>query len=976
MKEFIRTGASRAVVTITIENSGKSPYKPNIYGSKIIIRRTFDHKSSNYKIKNEHGENKYSTREELNSILDFFEIVIDNPLAILSQDAARSFLTSSNSHSMYTFLSKGISHEAWRKSSSATCATIQETSQSYLTLRDEVSKLKRKQETLTKEFKELNDQKEIGLRLALLVKQIRWKAVENRENTVASEEKKLTHLQDNLSRMEAESQNNEAIVQDFDQETSNKNVELTEVTSKVTEAAEELQRSKGDVYKAEKGFQAAKADAFSARREVNKVQSEISRLEKALQAEVQRTELGGLHREQEKLRAKQATMKEKLKVIDTNVESLGDSNDIQDEIAKLKPKRAQVQAEISDLQQEINDVKASISSLKAADSKFENVFGGKILDLLSAINQCSSHFSSPPLGPVGRYITLKDPDWISILGRQLRKSLNAFVVENSKDRATLIKIMRRVQVEFPIIVSKSDMYSYEQSMPDRQEFKVLLDVLEFSNEHIKRVMIDQHNIERIILIKDRNKAESVMYNHPRNVFRCLALQNERSGFLIGGSKGASSSAPIYGVQPPYQMRTEKNDPNQMRYLEDKLRALDQKRMDRGKQLQTVTNEIRQKHEDVARVEESIRKLRKSAHALQKELEIIEDKLSQDIDESQRTVIEGLITEEQNKLDVYKNQLEAAEDYSASMEADYKDFTELCKQCDTKVKKAIEVKNSIEDQIYAIRQEKEKFLERVARAEQRKAKVKTDIAEQEAKVNSERNAVELLTQQAMDSAPERITVAQSMDSLQKQHQRAEIELQKSQARSKSRTLDVVSRELVEAKKEYMMSATQFKAVWETNKKIDKMYSRRDKGYHEFLMQTTKNIQNNFANILRQRDFEGDLQINHEDETMIVRSSRKGQGTKAGAGEKDIKGLSGGEKSFSQIALLLAVWSAMSCHIRGLDEWDVFMDEVTRSVSMRLMVDAINDGDLSKGQTIFITPNPMTEVADKQHVKIFRLADPRR
>ena len=39
--------------------------------------------------------------------------------------------------------------------------------------------------------------------------------------------------------------------------------------------------------------------------------------------------------------------------------------------------------------------------------------------------------------------------------------------------------------------------------------------------------------------------------------------------------------------------------------------------------------------------------------------------------------------------------------------------------------------------------------------------------------------------------------------------------------------------------------------------------------------------------------------------------------------DIKSLSGGEKSYSTICLLLALWDAMDVPFRALDEFDVFM-----------------------------------------------------
>jgi len=91
-------------------------------------------------------------------------------------------------------------------------------------------------------------------------------------------------------------------------------------------------------------------------------------------------------------------------------------------------------------------------------------------------------------------------------------------------------------------------------------------------------------------------------------------------------------------------------------------------------------------------------------------------------------------------------------------------------------------------------------------------------------------------------------------------------------------------------------------------------------------------------------------------------------------RETKTLSGGEKSFSTICLLLSIWEAMGSPIRCLDEFDVFMDSVNRATSMTMMIQAARR---SVGrQFILITPQSMNNVEMGDDVKVHRMSDPER
>ncbi|CRK22251.1 hypothetical protein BN1723_012635 [Verticillium longisporum] len=80
------------------------------------------------------------------------------------------------------------------------------------------------------------------------------------------------------------------------------------------------------------------------------------------------------------------------------------------------------------------------------------------------------------------------------------------------------------------------------------------------------------------------------------------------------------------------------------------------------------------------------------------------------------------------------------------------------------------------------------------------------------------------------------------------------------------------------------------------------------------------------------------------------------------------------SFSSICMLLAIWEAMGSPLRCLDEFDVFMDNVNRTISTKMLIDAARRS-VSR-QYIMITPNAIEGRASLgKDVNIIRLTDPR-
>ncbi|XP_023933527.1 structural maintenance of chromosomes protein 6-like, partial [Lingula anatina] len=93
-----------------------------------------------------------------------------------------------------------------------------------------------------------------------------------------------------------------------------------------------------------------------------------------------------------------------------------------------------------------------------------------------------------------------------------------------------------------------------------------------------------------------------------------------------------------------------------------------------------------------------------------------------------------------------------------------------------------------------------------------------------------------------------------------------------------------------------------------------------------------------------------------------------------GAKDMRALSGGERSFSTVCFILALWDAMESPFRCMDEFDVYMDMVNRRISMDMLMEVAKNQKTR--QFIFLTPQNMSNLQPSPTLKIFKMPDPQR
>ncbi len=106
VQAFIRKGETSAELTITLANEGPEAYKPELYGKEIHIIRKIHAKKSEYKVLSDHRKLISTQKDTVAEIIQALSISPENPLCILHQEIAKTFLLNSDARKKYQFYMK------------------------------------------------------------------------------------------------------------------------------------------------------------------------------------------------------------------------------------------------------------------------------------------------------------------------------------------------------------------------------------------------------------------------------------------------------------------------------------------------------------------------------------------------------------------------------------------------------------------------------------------------------------------------------------------------------------------------------------------------------------------------------------------------------------------------------------------------------------------------------------------------------
>ncbi|KAI9019736.1 hypothetical protein DFJ74DRAFT_135420 [Hyaloraphidium curvatum] len=196
---------------------------------------------------------------------------------------------------------------------------------------------------------------------------------------------------------------------------------------------------------------------------------------------------------------------------------------LQGELRAAEDERARLVDEIQRLENNLRAAKPT------NDDEF-SMFGTGVTKAVREIERETRWRGQRPIGPLGRHVRLMDPEWKRVIEGNLNQSLNAFIVETKHDEDLLRSIFRRHNCRSAI------MRSNRGPMPIQEpasHFTTVLRVLEFNDEMARKLLIINHRIEALVLVKTRREGqqlyESNGASYPQNVLAIISQDNYQIG---------------------------------------------------------------------------------------------------------------------------------------------------------------------------------------------------------------------------------------------------------------------------------------------------------------------------------------------------------------------------------------------------------------------------------------------------------------
>lgn len=613
------------------------------------------------------------------------------------------------------------------------------------------------------------------------------------------------------------------------------------------------------------------------------------------------------------------------------------------ESANLDHHRKSLQDEQATMQKDLKRVGEQTvrdqSELKKIDSELRAAqqsggrdlvtkFGGpKVADLLNRIQQNKHLFQGPVIGPIGSRLSIREgcEKWSVALETALFSSLRSFIVTTVDDRNRLFNLMKAFHMEhYTTIITQAQGARFPTNIPSMDGALSMVDALNIEDDLVFNCLLDQLNMDRVAFVETEKEITSRFVEHVNGEDRLkFGLNRILSAKAVTVTyRDGNESSSFSWLQLTNALSTD--DTAYIASLQQRLQAAQREFAD-GQVLQRDLNQrLTANSGEIRRLDDAVRTIQHKLRSLDKNKRELDTRLqdAQDAGKVDNTgFLEAEIETIRGNLDTLNFQYEQEHASQQVLEADLK-------VCKTEIGHMEKARRELAEQNDAHAKALTDFLTKCNSNENKVANLKaalegkkkqledfmTGTYEPQVATRDEalRVARENTAQLIEDwrGEPIELSAKDSKASLERKIKQLQAELAegKRKANLEGYTAAILADRVNTAKAAYQQKKEEFSIIQKNKLSMEEhVQESKERWETNFrkIRKLTRSFFNEYAGI---QGASGTVEIdpNKEEMSLIVQMDASDKKTLA----TDVRNLSGGERSYVTLCLLLALGHVVS------------------------------------------------------------------
>ncbi|XP_011621369.1 structural maintenance of chromosomes protein 6B isoform X1 [Amborella trichopoda] len=979
VKEFIKTGCNYALVVVEMKNQGEDAFKHDTYGNVISIERRITVSSSTTVLKDCRGKKVAHKKGELHELVEHFNIDVENPCVIMSQDKSREFLHSGNDKDKFKFFFRATLLQQVNEllqnikgQLDAANAMIDELESSIRPILKEIDELKEK-------IKSMEHVEEISQQVNILKKQLAWCWVYDVDHQIQEEGVRLEKLKDRIPTCQARIDRQKEKIDELKGLFLERKGDISNMMEKTSEVRRLQGERQQNLSKATKEKFELEEEMARRTNMIRKLLDSVKRIEQQI-LDVRDKHVRDTQAEKSEMQEQLAKLHEEFDIATSRLQGFKEEEDMLDE--KLRDATSAVEeisAEIQEYQTKYREINAHIRDLQRQKTNKVTAFGGeRVLHLLRVIEMHYRKFKKPPIGPIGAHVSLKkDDSWALAIEHAIGKLLNSFVVTDHKDSLLLRECAR--EANYPnlhIFIYDFDrpLLNIPSHMLPNTKHPTTISAIHTDIATIFNVLIDQGSAERQVLVRDYETGKSVAFDQRvANIKEVLTSEGHRMFYrgsvqtTLPPNKRLRSGRLCSSVD--HQIKWFENEASKMRDFiqrdEGQKRGAEKMSQDVQHDLHSIKKRRLNTERNLVSIQHTMRDLKDSYN-----VDAAAD-LEPNVDELQQEILRVRDEVQQKEMSLEELRIRVNEAERKANDCKLS-FDNICESAKVEMEAVAEAEHtlvSIEDALHSAEKEKAHYEDVMQR------KVIYDIKEQEELCKDLQRQHEESCKKAsiicLESEVEALggCAGNTPEQLSAQINRLNKRLQHESQRHHESIDDL--RKMLQKKEMKILKKQQTYATF--HEKLDACQKALELRWKKFQRNATllkRQLTWQFNGHLRRKGISGQIKVDYEMKTLSVEVKMPQDASSITV--RDTRGLSGGERSFSTLCFALALHEMTEAPFRAMDEFDVFMDAISRKISLDTLVEfAVTQGS----QWIFITPHDISMVKPNERVRKQQMAAPR-